>query len=74
MMKIEQRYVATCRGLMGRMEIGLGDTYTEAATDCMNKLIQQEFEAKDFERQYAQEQAMTAQSLANDIDYQEQEA
>ena len=74
MMKIEQRYVATCRGLMGRMEIGLGDTYTEAATDCMNKLIQQEFEAKDFEKQYAQEQAMTAQSLANDIDYQEQEA
>ena len=74
MMKIEQRYVATCRGLMGRIEIGLGDTYTEAATDCMNKLIQQEFEAKDFEKQYAQEQAMTAQSLANDIDYQEQEA
>ena len=73
-MKIEQRYVATCRGLMGRTEIGLGDTYTEAATDCMNKLIQQEFEAKDFEKQYAQEQAMTAQSLANDIDYQEQEA
>jgi len=74
MMKIEQRYVATCRGLMGRIEIGLGDTYTEAATDCMNKLIQQEFEAKEFENQYAQEQAMTAQSLANDIDYQEQEA
>jgi len=73
-MKIEQRYVATCRGLMGRTEIGLGDTYTEAATQCMNKLIQQEFEAKDFEKQYAQEQAMTAQSLANDIDYQEQEA
>ena len=73
-MKIEQRYVATCRGLMGRIEIGLGDTYTEAATQCMNKLIQQEFEAKDFEKQYAQEQAMTAQSLANDIDYQEQEA
>ena len=73
-MKIEQRYVAICRGLMGRTEIGLGDTYTEAATDCMNKLIQQEFEAKDFENQYAQEQAMTAQSLANDIDYQEQEA
>ena len=73
-MKIEQRYVATCRGLLGRIEIGLGDTYTEAATDCMNKLIQQEFEAKEFENQYAQEQAMTAQSLANDIDYQEQEA
>ena len=73
-MKIEKRYVATCRGLMGRTETGIGATYTEAATDCMNKLIQQEFEAKDFEKQYAQEQAMTAQSLANDIDYQEQEA
>ena len=73
-MKIEQRYVATCRGLLGRIEIGLGDTYTEAATNCMNKIMQQEYEAKDFERQYAQEQEMTALSLENDIDYQEQEA